>query len=529
MLNIGTVVGLIQGMTEPKLDSLSSAIAQIEDEVEVVETTSVPFSVDNTYLNSSGAEATATGYATTDYIDVTDADAISFAGKMGSSNTVFWYDSSKAFISAMLTPGDTMIWFYNILLLKPSTAKYVRLVSKKLTASNPPDIAPEVTVFKGKKFVEYLASNIKGDGVTDDTMAVRRVVNMGNRITFPNVDKIKLTGTVTVALGYSKVIDGMGATLIATDDFYALTVKGTLNSSAAPSSIEDFVLKAEGGTIIKNFKMTASDPTEGGGIDASKAFGLRIENNYIYKCANGIRFSGMNRDVIISENHLFAMTENGILFDENVNLHQCNIVNNIILFALDDIHIYNPSAIANFQITGNDIEIVNYPATGYVNAKCINFETSTKPGQFSEIEISGNTIQGHGTSVYVLYFSGHSEEPIRDMSITGNHISNSGDSAVVLENVMNVALTGNTYAEIKHYVYELAGVCSNVLMVGEIGRAINEGTVADGGKLHAASTATLTNIKCKNTVFTDDDVDIETSSTTNVDVTEDVSGSGVSF
>ena len=93
----------------------------------------------------------------------------------------------------------------------------------------------------------------------------------------------------------------------------------------------------------------------------------------------------------------------------------------------------------------------------------------------------------------------------------------------------NVALTGNNYAEIKHYVYELAGTCSNVLMIGEIGRVINEGTVAAGGKIHAASTATLTNIKCKNTVFTDDDISIETSNTTNVDVQNDVPGSGVSF
>jgi len=517
------------GASEAELEELRSAITQIENEVEVVETTSVPFSVDDTYLNSSGAEASATGYATTDYIDVTDADAIAFAGKMGSSNTVFWYDSSKTFISGMLTPGDNMIWFYNILLLKPSTAKYVRLVSKKLTASNPPPIAPEVTVFKGKKFVEYLASNIVGDGVTDDTLAVQRVVNMGNRVTFPNVQSIKLTGTVTVALGYSKVIDGMGATLTATGDFYALTVKGTLDSTASPSTIDDYVLKSEGGTTIKNFKLTSSSASTGGGMDVSKAFNLKIEDCYIYKCNNGIRVSGMNRDISIAGNHIFAINANGILFDASVNMHQCNIINNMIMFALNDIHIYNPSAIANFQIVGNDIEIVNYPATGYNAAKCICFETSTKPTMFGEIEISGNTIQGHGTSNYIVYFSGHSEEPIRDMSITGNHISNSSDCAVYLSNVNNIALTGNTYADIMCYVYELDGVCSNVLMVGEIGRAINDETVAPGGKLHAASTATLTNIKCKNTVFTDDDVSIETSSTTNVDVSNDVPGSGVSF
>jgi len=510
--------------------ALSSAITQIENELEVVEATSVPFSVDNSYINSSGEVASATGYAVTDYIDTTGVDAISFAGKMGSSNTVFWYDSSKTFISGMLTPGDNMIWFYNILLLKPSTAKYVRLVSKKTTATNPPPIAPEVTVFKGKKFVEYLASNIVGDGVTDDTMAVRRIVNMGNRVTFPNVEKIKLTGTVTVTLGYSKVIDGMGATLIMDGDYYALTVEGSLNSSAAPSTIEDYVLKSEGGAVIKNFKITNAEPDEGGGMDVAKAFNLKLEDNYIYKCANGIRFSGMNRDINISGNHIYAITEDAILFDSGVNLHQCNIFGNMLMFAMNCINIDDPSAIANFQITGNDIELVNYPATGYANAKCIRFSCSSAPSMFGEIEICGNTIQSHDTSNHLIYMSGYASEPISDVSITGNHLSNSQDSAIYLSNCQNVAITGNNYASIMHYVYDLYGACTNILICGETARNINTETVADGGKIHADSSATLTNVRCKNVICTPhDDVDIETSNVTNVDVEDEASANGVSF
>lgn len=526
MPELGTIMALIGSST----NSLKSAIMTIENEIDMVETTSVPFSVDNSYIDANGVVQSATGYATTDFIDITDADAVSFAGVMGTVNTVNWYASDKSFVSGTLNPNSNFVWFYNILQLKPATAKYVRLTSKKSTTQNPLPTTPEVTVFKGKKYIEYLAANIVGDGVTDDTMAVQRIVNMGNKVVFPNVEKIKLTSTVNVTLGYSKIIDGMNATLIATGNFYALTVKGTLTSSAAPGSVGDFILKSEGGTTIKNFKITNTTATQGGGIDVSKAFNLKIMDCYIYNCNNGIRFWSTNRDIVISGNHIFAINSNGILFDELVNLHQCNIINNMIMFALNDIHIYEPLAIANFQIVGNDIEIVNYPSTGYNVAKCICFESTTQePSMFGEIEISGNTIEGHETSDYIMYFSGHASEPIMNMSITGNMIGNSQDCAVYLKNVENIALTGNTYSVVKHYVYELAGTCSNVLMVGEIGRAINENTSSAGGKLHAASTATLTNIKCKNTVFTDDDVSIETSSTTNVDVTEDVSGSGVSF
>jgi len=482
----------------------------------------IPFSVDNSYIDSSGAVQSATGYNATDFFDVTGADAIAFTGKMGSSKTVFWYDSSKTFISGMLAPSEKMIWFYNILTLKPATAKYVRLVSKKTSASNPPTIAPVATAYYGKKYIDYLMQDIVGDGVTDDTLAVQKVVNMANSVKFPAVEKILLSSSISIALGYTKLIDGNGVTLIASGDFYALTVEGTLNSSASPSSITDAVLKVEGGMLIENFKITSASGVQGGGIDASKAFNLKIENNYIYRCANGIRFSGMNRDVVISQNHIFALTEDGILFDTNVNLHQCNINNNMVMFALNAIHIHNPSAIANFQITGNDLEIVNYPSTGYESAKCIffdNVDASQAPGMFGEIEICGNTIQSHDTSVDLIVMSGHADMPISDVSITGNHISNSGGRAILLENCLNVAISGNNYNSIRLYVYELKGECENIIIVADTARGVNATTQNPGGKVHAPSTAVLTNVKCKNVLCTPNGSNsIETSDVTDVDL-----------
>ena len=109
---------------------------------------------------------------------------------------------------------------------------------------------------------------------------------------------------------------------------------------------------------------------------------------------NGIRLYGRNRDIIISENNIFAHIENGILVDEGSNLHQINIVNNMIQYAHDNIHFYHTVQIANIQIVGNDIEIDQFPASTYTTATCIKFETDNTSEQFSEIEITGNTIQG---------------------------------------------------------------------------------------------------------------------------------------
>ena len=92
-----------------------------------------------------------------------------------------------------------------------------------------------------------------------------------------------------------------------------------------------------------------------------------------------------------------------------------------------------------------------------------------------------------------------------------------------MENCENFSITGNNYKSV-YTVYDMDETCGNILIIGDVGRDVSV------GKIHAASTATLTNIKCKNTIFTSHDTNnIETSSTTNVDIDNDVPGSGVSF
>ena len=483
---------------------------------------SIAFSSDSTWIDPSTgiAEADSSFYAT-DYIDVTDAAAISYAGKSGSSKVIFWYNSSKTFISSDLVPDDKMIWFYNVLTLKPSGAKYLRCQSKKTTASNPPDITPEVTAFYGKNYMDLLMANIVGDGITDDTLALQRIVNMGSFV-LPPAQKIKLTSTVNVCMGYSKVLDGNGANVVTNGNYYAFTVTGTLRTPAEPTTMDSYVVNSEAGSVIKNWCITANDGESGGGFDIVKAFALTVSDNYVHHTGNGIRVSGRIRDLVISGNQLFTFTANGILFDDDVNIHQCNIYGNHILFALNCINVYHPGAIANFQITGNDIEIVDYP-TGYANATCIAFTADSGVGQFGEIAIVGNTIQGHLVSHYIMVFTGTSSYPIENVSIVGNHISNADTNAIKLTNAQNITISGNTYAYITQYVYDLNGTCTNITIVGESATSV-------GGKIHAASGATLSNIRCREVSFlTNDTNSIQTNSATGMDINDEktvsVSGS----
>lgn len=516
----------VPAVTLPKTGGGTAMFYDITPQDETIE-----FSANNTWINSSGVAEADNNYMATDYIDLTDVVAISYTGRMGSSRVCFWYNENKTFLSYSLLLDDRTAHFENVMVYKPENAAYLRLQTKKMTASNPPDTTPEVTAYKDVYFIDRLSESIVGDGETDDTLAVQKIVNMAENVVFPRRDTILISGTIDVRMGYARILDGNGCNIVVDDDFYALTVTGTLTESTEATGMDAFVVEDEAGMLIKNFRITSADITEGGGIEITKAFKLKVCDNYIHHMKNGIRVYGKNRDMIFSNNQMITFTNNGILFDQNSNVHQCNIVNNILEYAHDVIHLYDPYAIANFQITGNDIEIIDYPSSTAITCKCINFECPTiePEGGFGEIEICGNTIQGHETSTYLLYFSGHSSESIRDVSIVGNHMSNSTGSAIYMSNCLNFSISGNTIASVWRFVYELAGTIEGLAISGDSARNINTQTVATGGKLHAASGSTLYGVKCKNVQFSKDVVSLETSSLTDVDVYDEkditVSGS----
>ena len=472
----------------------------------------IPMSISGK-INNNGEDETDANFVKTDYIDITEAVAVSYAGRMGTYRAAHWYDSNKEWLSCTEYLNDTTAFYENVLIQKPSGAKYLRLQSKTSSASNPPAVSPEVTAFYTKGYVDALLRNIVGDGVSDDTNALQRVVNICDSVTLPAGCTILLSSTINVKLGYAHILNGNGAKLITNGDFYALSVSGTLSVPSTPG-MDSIYPDIEGDVKIHNFRITSSDPEEGGGIEVSRAFKLKICDNFIYKCNNGIRLINTCRDMIICNNEIFTINNNGILLDERLNLHQCNIENNIVQFALTGINFNNPTAIANFQVVGNDIETHVYPTVGYTNARCLVINAGSNTSMFAEIEIVGNTIQGHNTSPYVIQLTGIVDHMIECISIVGNHISNAQQNTIKMAYVKNVAISGNTYNNVVRYVYDMDGICSNVIITGDAAEN-------SGGKIHAASTAVLNNIKCKNVLFfTNDTNSIETSDVTNVDITD---------
>ena len=490
---------------------VGDAISELRLSASTARRETFEFSV-NAYINSSGAEVASNTSISTDFIDITDMQAICLTGVMGANDMVHWYNSSKTYLDMSIYANDVMQYDINPLPLRPAGAKYIRITTKK-------DEPHYAYAYYGRGYTDILMNDIVGDGVADDTDALRRLVNVGSEFSLKSNMRLYITSTITLNPSGAKNINGNGATIIVGGDFYAFSLSGSLATNSNPRNVTTEVLNGEAGTKISNFRITSLSGAAGGGIEIRKSFKLTIEDNIIYKMKNGIRVYGKNRDLMIHGNQIYAMQQNGILFDDGIDLHQCNINNNMVQYAdVACIHIYNPYAIANFQIVGNDLEISGWLEDGhdYSGELVLLFEVGQRvPDQFSEIEICGNTIQGHSVSNRIIKFAGDSTVPIRHVSLVGNHISNTGLDLMYFENCENIAISGNTYTDVHGYVYVLDGVCSNFSIVGDTA------TQVIGGRLHALNTATITNIKCKNTVISDYATDtIDANDVTNVDLTD---------
>ena len=285
----------------------------------------------------------------------------------------------------------------------------------------------------------------------------------------------KMTTSIVIDISKIKVFDGNNSEFIMTRDGTVFEITGSLDSttSANPNTLNAEIMNNEANTIIRNCVIrgnTNKDGTyinNGVGITLSGAIKTKIENCYIHHLTTGIKLTNVCRDISICNNHIYAISGNGISL-EDVNIHQLNINSNFISYCMNCLYV-KPTELANLQLNGNDIEISTYPV-GYENARCLNFDMSrgTASNTCYEIEITGNTIQGHSGSNNLIQFIG-GVNPIENVSIVGNHISNSNGSGIILQNCRGIVVNGNTIKNIVGFIYMLNGTTSYVNIQGNVG------------------------------------------------------------
>lgn len=350
--------------------------------------------------------------------------------------------------------------------------------------------------YEGNVITAY--PTIVGDGVTDDTEALQAIVDTYSEVYLSGNLKLKITDTIEVNPATCHYIGGRNCTILPVGDITVFHVTGSMTSSmtANPNTMDSGLMNNEGGFVICGFRIQGAEA--GTAIELDACFKANVKDCYIHHMKKGIVISNQCRDFLISGNHIYATQLYGIEVATTANIHQCNIENNIINYAKYLIYFNKPRYVANFQIDGNDLEVNGYAggSGGYPSGtnrdfRCIVFDASTDSqddnNPLAEIEIVGNTIQGHGGCLHVIEMLGDQSptRTLKDMNITGNHISMSYGDLIAVECINGLNISGNTFRAADGYAIIVGANCSMV--------SITDNTCGDSGGFvkHTGSTTRL--------------------------------------
>jgi len=306
-----------------------------------------------------------------------------------------------------------------------------------------------------------------GDGQADDTGAIQKAVEAGGVIRLPK-GTYRITRPIVIELDKVGHISGAGVgRLVMAGPGPALKFVGTHFKSADPAGFSKDVWERQRMPLVDAVAIEGDHP-EAIGIAANGTMQLTLTRLHIRGVLHGIHLVGNNRNVLISDCHLYENRGIGIFYD-NVNLHQSNITGSHISYNRGGGIVSRAGNVRNIHITGCDIESnmgPDTPPTANVLIDC-----SGSPYGTGEVAITGCTIQHNNNSpdsanIRIL---GRSEDSpklgrIREgnVTITGNVLSDVKVN-VHLRDCRGVTLTGNTFwMGFTHNL--LLEDCSNIIL-----------------------------------------------------------------
>jgi len=299
--------------------------------------------------------------------------------------------------------------------------------------------------------VSVRSTGARGDGRADDTDAIQQAVNAGGTVELPtgtyrltrpiaiNLDKtgpIALIGTGTARV----VMAGAGA---------AFQLTGTLTGTAGPTTIKPDVWERQRTPRIDGLEILGAHP-EADGIAATGTIQLTITRVVVREARHAIRLHGRNRNVIISDVHLYNNRGIGVFFDA-ANLHQTNITGSHISYNDGGGIVVRGGNVFNIQIGNCDLERNMAPD----RPPTANVLIDSTGGVLGEVAITGCTLQHNAAPGFAnIRVLGGGFEPATArapakstregyVTITGNILSDVAVN-VHLKDVRAVTLTGNT-------------------------------------------------------------------------------------
>lgn len=280
----------------------------------------------------------------------------------------------------------------------------------------------------------------------------------GSLIIPPGVYRITSTLTLNLNQKRSAIVrpESGPVTLIMDGPGPAIHIKGNHEGTASPKSFKPTTWN-ERTPLVDGIEIVGNHP-EAVGIALEQCMQPTVTRVSIRWCKHGIHLVNRNRNVAISNVHLYENSGVGLFLDD-VNLHQINVSNSHISYNRSGGIVVRDGNVRNLHITGCDIE-GNMPADDTpTNAANVMLDVSGSPDDKSrsiaEVAITGCTIQHSsnysgstfdelapgGANIRIL---GKEIWPIDSVTITGNVMSDTS-LLVDIQNSTDIAVTGNNF------------------------------------------------------------------------------------
>jgi parallel beta-helix repeat protein len=310
-------------------------------------------------------------------------------------------------------------------------------------------ILPVILPFAGAADVRQFGA--KGDGAADDTSAIQRALE-GGVAAFPK-GTYRITTTITVDLdktGPASLSGDGTARIVMAGSGPAFRFVGTHAGSADPKTLKPGTWERQRSPRVSGIEFTG-EHAEADAIEAKGTIQLTITGCVIHKVRHGIHLVERNRNVLISDCHIYENKGCGVFLDQ-VNLHQTNIIGSHISYNAGGGVVVRGGEVRNLHIGTCDIEsnmAPNAPETANILIDC-------RGGSTDEVAITGCTIQHNSKSpgsANIRYIgagitSSRNAAPTQEghLTITGNIFSDVMIN-VHLQDVRGATISGNTFWE----------------------------------------------------------------------------------
>ena len=250
-----------------------------------------------------------------------------------------------------------------------------------------------------------------GDGRSDDTAAIQRAVDKGGHVTFSE-GIYRITRTIVIDLeraGFTSLKADGAAKIIMAGSGPAFRFVGTNEARETLAKTESHIWNRQRMPLIDALSIEAIT-LKLTGSRASGTIQLTITRTHVRRVRHGIHLVKSNRNVILSNCHIYANSGIGIFYDD-VYVHQSNITGCHISYNLGGGVVSRAGDVRNIQISGCDLEANMGPGAPPTANVFIDSRGSIKGT--AEIAITGCTIQhtykgSEGANIRIL---GDSEEP----------------------------------------------------------------------------------------------------------------------